>query len=249
MLTYHSVDTSGSIISISPKVFKRQMEYLSEKGYGTVTLNRLLEESKGEINKKTMEKTCALTFDDGFKSVYEIAFPILKDLCFTATVFLVTKYMGNRCLWEKDKSIPDLPLMTWKHVDEMSTYGIEFGAHSVSHLSLTEINAEQAKNEIAESKRELESHLGKTVNFFCYPYGNYNLSIKKMVELSGFKGACTTDFGRWNVNQDWYLIKRLGLNRISAKDPVSQMLFFKGCLNGSAKIYQKLKVIISKIDI
>ncbi len=86
ILTYHSIDDSGSIISTSPDKFRSQMRHLRDKHFNVISLKEVVT----NIRKKSPlpRRSIAITFDDGFKNVYNIAYPILKNYGFTATVFL-----------------------------------------------------------------------------------------------------------------------------------------------------------------
>ncbi len=152
ILTYHSIDTSGSVVSTAPEVFRRQMKSLSESGYNVVALNNLVEVL---ANKQTYSpKTVALTFDDGFQNFYTTAFPILKEYGFQATVFLVTDYCGKYNDW--GDNLPKLPrskLLSWQEIKELNKYGIEFGTHTRTHPDLTKIAASRVEGELFESKR------------------------------------------------------------------------------------------------
>src|SRR5689334_22059807 len=110
ILTYHSLDRSGSVISIQPEVFSRQMAFLAESGTPVVPVSAV---------RKT---TCAvaITFVDGFRNFYEAAFPVLRRYGFAATVFVVSGYCGKRNDWPtqpRNSGIPTLDLMAWNQVD------------------------------------------------------------------------------------------------------------------------------------
>jgi hypothetical protein len=98
-----------------------------------------------------------------------------------------------------DISRVDLPddlgnqtMLSWRDVKEMSRNGIDFGAHSVTHPSLTNVPLSRARWEIDRSKRDIEEKLGEAVDFFAYPHGNLNNEIVKIVEETGYTGAVTT---------------------------------------------------------
>jgi len=80
----------------------------------------------------------------------------------------------------------------------------EIGAHTLNHPKLTEISPEKAREEIAGSKKYLENLLGREVKMFCYPYGNYNAEIKKIVQEAGFLGARTTEEWFFGGNFDFF---------------------------------------------
>lgn len=116
-----------------------------------------------------------ITFDDGFENIYHQALPILNDLYFQATVFLTTGYCEKKNNWPtKSSDIPILPMLKWKQIKEMASFGFDFQAHTQTHAYLTKLNPEQMKSELSGSKKEIEDRLGKSVDFFAYPFGSFN---------------------------------------------------------------------------
>ena len=103
ILTYHSIDSTGSVISIQQDVFKEQMNYLADNEYTIISLRKYIERLKGGAIKG--KKEVVLTFDDGFSNNYTFAFPILKKLGFIATFFLTSGFIGRTCQWGRDQSI------------------------------------------------------------------------------------------------------------------------------------------------
>jgi peptidoglycan/xylan/chitin deacetylase (PgdA/CDA1 family) len=207
ILTYHSIDTSCSVISVSPSSFKEQMSYLKERGYETLSLQEVTKYVKE--GSRLLEKRFVITFDDGYKNNYTQAFPILKEYQFTATIFLTTSYCGMKNDWpNQHSSIPNLPMLSWEEIREMSKYGIEFGAHTRSHPRLTELTIEKAKLEMLGSKRDIEAHLDKPVEFFSYPFGNYDEKIKEIAKTA-FKGAISNRPGKVDSHSDPYALERI----------------------------------------
>jgi len=207
ILGYHSIDDSGSSISIAPSQFGKQMNFLYKNEYKTITLKDYLDSIM--MNQPTPRKSIVLTFDDGYKNNYDIAFPILRVFGFTATIFLVTGFMGKTDSWEKDKGIADFPLLSWNEVLEMKKYGIDFQPHSHSHLLLTNLTGDEIKAEVVRSKKEIESRLNKKAEVFCYPYGKYGDKVIKILKDLGFKAGVTTRFG-WNYKPiDLFKIERI----------------------------------------
>jgi len=157
ILTYHSIDDSGSVISTSPDKFRSQMHYLRDKHFNVISLKNVVT----NIRKKLPlpPRSIAITFDDGFKNVYNIAYPILKDYGFTATIFLVPGYCGKNNQWDgQPKEIPILDLLDWEEVREMANNGIDFGAHSMTHEVLAKLSLEEACREIVKSKSAIQEH-------------------------------------------------------------------------------------------
>ncbi len=207
VLCYHSANGENPG-SVKKNFFYKQMNYLHEKGITTISLTELVDyvDNKKEIP----ERSIVLTFDDGYKSNYEIAFPVLKKFNFKATIFLTTGRIGKTVDWE-GKGIFGLPLMNWAEIRVMTKYGIDFGAHTETHPHLTKISTDNVKNEIRTSKIKVEDETGKPVHFFAYPYGDYNYDVMEIIREINFMGACTTDPGLNAPGQNLFALKRSGV--------------------------------------
>jgi peptidoglycan/xylan/chitin deacetylase (PgdA/CDA1 family) len=239
VLLYHSIDNSGSPHSISRGLFRKQLKYLKENGYQTISLNTLCNYLVDDL--QLPQKAVVITFDDGFKNNYDIVLPMIKEFGFTATLFLVTGYVSKCIAWEKTVEIPDQRLASWEEIHEMSDTAIEINAHSVTHPKLCRLTADQAKNEIQGSRVDIEARLGKQVNFFAYPYGEFNDHIKSIVKELGFQGAVTCISGVTKLGDDCYALKRMSVNGVWKVGEKTQMNFFKCCLLGTANWYIEVK--------
>jgi peptidoglycan/xylan/chitin deacetylase (PgdA/CDA1 family) len=103
-------------------------------------------------------------------------------------------------------------MLSWEEVQEMSNNGIEFGAHSCTHPILPNLQLNEMREEVIASKKKIEDKLSKTVEFFAYPNGNYNVMCREIVEESGFLGACSYQYGTNNLKIDIYTLKRIAVN-------------------------------------
>lgn len=207
IITYHSIDDSGSVISTSPAIFARQMRFLFENGYSALTLRDLISivDNDGQLPPNPI----VLTFDDGFQNFYHHALPILSDVNFKATVFVVTDFCGRYNDWPGNPSdLPRSPLLSWQEIRELDENGIEFGAHGKNHSDLTKQSPEAAKIEILGSKARLEDSIGRKVHSFAYPYGRFN-SATRGLAAANFDGACSTKLGKYGSNDDLYTMNRL----------------------------------------
>lgn len=207
ILTYHSIDESGSVISTGAATFRRQMKFLKETDFNVVSLNYLTKNLR--VDKKLPAKTIVLTFDDGFQNFYATAFPILAECGFTATVFLVADHCEKYNNW--DDSLPMIErsrLMSWNEIKELHNHGIEFGGHSLTHPDLTKIPLEQVKRELGESKTIIEDKLGSAVETFAYPYGKFNAAVKCLTEQN-YAAACSTNLGKVQAKSDFYSLARV----------------------------------------
>lgn len=207
ILTYHSIDNSGSVISTSPAKFRRHMELLKEAGFRTVSLKEIINHIRN--GKSFPGKSFAITFDDGFKNVYHEAFPVLKEYGFTATIFLVAGKCGGKNQWDNHSgNIPILDVLSWDEIVEMSDNGIDFGAHTMSHPELSVLSIEQAAKEIVDSKSIIQEHLKRAVLFFTYPYGLQTEGVKGIVKKE-FAGACLDKMGYTTLKSDTYSLHRI----------------------------------------
>lgn len=221
VLAYHSIDNSGSVISTTPEKFREQMEHLSESGFRVISLK--------EITKHICEnwpfpsRSVAITFDDGFKNVYDVAYPVLKEFGFQATVFLVPGYCGRNNQWDRQpRGIPTLDLLDWDEILEMANNGIDFGAHTMTHPDLSEISLERVTEEIGHSRSVIQNHLGKDVLFFAYPYGKQTDQIRSVTK-DQFCGACSARLGFVTLQSDVYSLPRIDMYYFSRNNLFTQI--------------------------
>jgi len=186
------------------RLLDRQLSELRAAGFAPVRVDQALEEAPG--------RRVGLTIDDGFRSVREIALPILLRHGATATLYLVADRLGQSNDWEVAQGELQAPLMTESEVREWLAAGQAIGAHSLSHPWLTRIPVAQAREEIGASRRRLEDRFGVPVTDFCYPYGDWNSVVRGLVEEAGYRTATTTEFGVNAAGTD-----RLGLRRVTAR--------------------------------
>lgn len=191
VLCYHRVRSEQDYLSVTPEDFEAQMKHLAGLGYQSASLGRML---SGEVEPRSL----VLTFDDGFSDNFECAYPIMKNYGFTAAIFCVAEKM-------------DTPgYLSRAQVLAMMKDGFEFGAHTLTHPHLPQISLETKKNEILQSKVVLEKWMGKTVDYFCYPYGEYDAECLQILKGSAFKAACSNIPGsnRPGRVRNPFLIKR-----------------------------------------
>lgn len=236
---YHAVSWDRSLISTSPEIFQQQMEWLHSQGCQAISLSQLVHQLDHAKNPRP--KTVVLTFDDGFAGLFEHVFPILGRYNFSATVFLVSGYCGGLNNWPGQLAdVPSMPLLDWDQIRAMDEGGIEFGAHTVSHPMLDQLEPDAIRKEIVESKQQIETHLDHEIDTFAYPYGRYNEFIKQIVK-SEFHAACTTRVGLAGLHHDPFEIDRVDANY------VSQLWLFKKLLSKSFPAYLNIRGFLRKL--
>ncbi len=208
ILTYHSIDDSGSVLSTSPRVFAEQMRILSQLDTDVVNIEEVARRTNDSCGIKP---AVAITFDDGFSNVYEHAFPVLCRYGFPGTIFLVTDYCGGMNSWPSQPPgiMPQL-LLSWNQIREMSQAGITFGSHTRTHPNLTQISARATEDELIGSKHAIEDALGAPVESFAYPYGTYHEQVKELTKRH-FSLACSTRLGFVHPGSDRHALERLDM--------------------------------------
>jgi peptidoglycan/xylan/chitin deacetylase (PgdA/CDA1 family) len=215
ILTYHSLDMTGSVISIAPDLFRRQIEGLLERGTPIVSLAQALDRP-GSV---------ALTFDDGFENLVEHAIPVLEEYKLPATVFVVTGYCGRLNTWpsQPKSGIPALRLMSWSLLRQLPQR-IELGAHTVNHVDLAKLPQDHVARELKESRVALEDGVGRPVRCFAYPYGASTPAVRENARRE-FSLACGTSLKFLRQNADpinlpridaYYLRRWLGAAQLLA---------------------------------
>jgi len=196
VLNYHKVDYQSIALSIAPKEFEEQMEFLYNNGYHTISPDQLV--ANLQQGEPLPDKPILITFDDGYLDNYINAYPIMKKYGFTATIFIVTSLVGR-----------DERFMTWDQVSEMQQNGFVFGSHTVNHLPLTKLNADQVRYELNESRREIARRIGYEPRYFAYPTGAYNFQIAELVRESGYRAAFTIRYGQVGSDSNLYALERI----------------------------------------
>jgi peptidoglycan/xylan/chitin deacetylase (PgdA/CDA1 family) len=206
ILTFHSIDYRPSIISFSPRLFERSMARLYDSGYRTLGLPELVDHMQQGV--PFPEYSFAITFDDGYQSVYEQAFPILQRYGLSATVFLTVGAKGNRTAAERLPQMEGRSMLSWGEIKEMRRCGVTFGAHTLTHPDLTRLPLAQAQAEICGSKEIIENALGEAVNCFAYPFGRYDQQCREIVRRH-FVCACSDRLGLLRAGSDPYAMERV----------------------------------------
>jgi peptidoglycan/xylan/chitin deacetylase (PgdA/CDA1 family) len=187
---YHKVDeipagTRCLDDYVLPEQFDAQLAALSRWGYTFITLEDWLEFRTGR--RKLPPRPIAITFDDGYLSNHNVAWPILNRHGATATVFLVADLLGGTSGW--DKSEVREQLLGPAEIRAMQAGGIRFGSHTCTHRSLVRLSPEEAFQELSQSRAKLEAVLGQPVSTVAYPYNSNNHQVRALARRAGYKAA------------------------------------------------------------
>jgi peptidoglycan/xylan/chitin deacetylase (PgdA/CDA1 family) len=206
ILTYHSIDTSGSAISVSPDVFAEHVRWLSERHVAVMSLGSLLDADAG-----SSADAVALTFDDGFQNFAAPA-ALLSDRGLPATLFVVTGHVGGTNAWggRTDAGIPTLPLLGWGALEQLVARGVAIGAHTRTHARLTALPPAAIEDELDGCSAELRARLGVTASHLAYPYGAVNDDVAAAAKTR-FAAAVTTRFAALGATDRRMWIPRLDM--------------------------------------
>lgn len=210
ILMYHYVEPNGVApgregINVTPENFDAQLGWLKSNGFETTTLDILA--SNFASGTPLPAKRVILTFDDGYSDVYWNAFPILQKYGYQAHVFIITGKLGVPGYLDLEK------------MKELNNSGlVHFGSHGVDHISIASLSGNALNFQLTESKKVLEQALGKSIVWFCYPYGLFNGNSVTAVKSAGYQGAVSTIGGQYQSIDILYALRRTKIGNIGASD-------------------------------
>lgn len=189
VIYYHRIDDEQHRSCVTPRAFAEQMAHLAREGFHVVPLAAM--RAHLDEHRPFPERTVAITFDDGFADNYTAAFPVLAKHALPATIFLAAGFIGGDDLPVlRDRS--GIRPLTWEQVREMAQSGVAFGAHTMTHRSLTELAPDELRREIEESRDVVTERVGAAADTFCYPRGHFDERVEQATRDAGFRIACTT---------------------------------------------------------
>ena len=205
ILTYHSIDESGSPISMSEDVFRTQIAWLARSRVRVVSLDALMRMSPDE-------DAVSLTFDDAFVSFGDVAAPLLAEHGLPSTLFVVTDAAGATNRWSGgvDRGIPELPLLRWETLGRLAEQGVHLGAHTRTHVDLARASGRQLRDEVAGSAERIASETGRAPLAFAYPYGSVSDAAVGLVAQC-FDWGCTTEMRSVARNEARALLPRIDM--------------------------------------
>lgn len=181
--------------------FEAQLQWLNRNDYSILTLSEAIHYLSSNGPTK---KVAVLTIDDGFKTFYKNAFPLLKKYHATATVFFNTETVGS----------PDY--MGWDELKELVGFGIEMGNHTHTHAYFLDLPKDRRyqvfKDEIEQSQELIKNHLQVTPEVFAYPYGEFDEQMESIVREEGFVAAAAQNSGVLYGGTDRYRIPRFPMS-------------------------------------
>lgn len=206
IVTYHAIGEGPRPLWISVNDFEAHLDAYRKAGYRTMSLAGLLSSMREGI---LPEDALVLTFDDGYESVYSLAWPRMRAAGFSGTVFLITDYCGKTNQWPgQGADVPPSPLMRWEQVLEMTAEGCEFGAHTRTHPNLAVCTSQEATEQLTSARDRIQAITGAAAEVFAYPYGETDARTKGLVSQF-YRGAVGTRLGIVQQDSNQYLLPRI----------------------------------------
>jgi peptidoglycan/xylan/chitin deacetylase (PgdA/CDA1 family) len=183
ILLYHHVShATPKATSVSPATFRQHMQYLAEH-HQVLPLREVIE--KLQNRQSLPDKAVVITFDDGYKNIYENAHPILTEFGFPYSIFINPPLIGNLSVQ-----------LDWQQIRLMANQGVTFANHGSQHSHmLTRDKGESESKWLSRSLQEIETSeallkekLGYSLKYFAYPYGEFDSKLKKRLRSKGYVG-------------------------------------------------------------
>lgn len=160
------------------------MTALARAGWRTLTLDEFADPRTSHDARRTF----FLTFDDGYDSLAMYAYPVLADLGFTATTFLITEYVGRTNTWDARYTWQRLPHLGWTQVEAWRARGFDFASHGATHRRLTWLDTAATQYELERSREELRARLGPAAGkAIAYPFGAVDQRVLRQARRAGYE--------------------------------------------------------------
>jgi peptidoglycan/xylan/chitin deacetylase (PgdA/CDA1 family) len=242
ILMYHHVVPAVEVgplapFAVSRSLFSRQMEWLVQAGFRTITLEQLFNYCDGKSRTEPNGKPVVITFDDCPASLLDHAVPELSKRGMTTTFFAVAGKPGGHNDWDANQGAPHIPLMTAGDLRSLAERSFEIGSHGLNHSNLRRCSPEQIRRELEDSRLILEDEVGRPVRFLAYPYGEYPHGYAGYCQEAGYRGAVSIFSRARTVTEDPYCLRRVLVHE------GDQMLRFRFKLS---KWYQLLRVYVDR---
>jgi O-antigen biosynthesis protein len=220
ILAYHGVAESNAAIDpeflrVDPDAFRAQVGVLQAAGFSIVTVAEFAERARA-AGGTPPPGLVALSFDDGMDDNHSVLLPILRDMAATASVYVISGLIGEPNPWMAKGSSR---MMVESELRELHSFGVELGAHTVSHPNMEELSYDDCLREVVESRDAVAALTGSPVRTFAYPFCKYGDDAKRAARDAGFEAAVTC---QWRGSWDPFSMKRV---MITGKDgPASFLL-------------------------
>ncbi len=226
ILMYHEVASPGHGTRhrgnfVTPAQFEEQLDALTDWGYQSIGFDEWLafRDGRGRVPRRPL----IVTFDDGYRSFAEHAWPRLRARGMRATMFLVASQIGGTNVWDKDER--SSPLLDADEILALASEGVDFGSHSWSHVPLAKVPLDVARRELTDSRALISELLGAPVRVLSYPYSNQGPAVRALARDTGY-AAAVRGKGRMNFRlTDPHGLRRIKFDVHTSLDDARRELF------------------------
>ncbi len=212
ILAYHKVSNQfeWGINTVSIRFFQSQMQYLSDNHYYPISLEQYC---NGDFQGESKYHPIIITFDDADESVYHHAFPILRNYGFTATLFVISGYVGKINSWDANLGGISSRHLSWEEIRQLVNEGWEIGSHTATHRDLLRLSDDEIKKELQQSREIIAQKVEKPIQFISYPFNRFDYRTILLAQQLGYSGGCALSANRNGV-PEVFNIQRLGVYSI-----------------------------------
>jgi len=208
ILMYHYIsvppanaDVYRKDLSVTPDNFRQQMQWLKDNGYETISLYQLM--SALMVGRPLLpQRAVILTFDDGYEDNYQNVFPILKEMGFMGTFFVLTDVT--------DRAEPGY--MTWDMLKEMYSEGMDIEVHGREHVEMSGRDHDWLVFHLLGASQTIQANLGYHPRFIAYPSGKYDDLTIQTAHEEGYWAAVTITNGAHHLNTDSFELQRVRIH-------------------------------------
>jgi peptidoglycan/xylan/chitin deacetylase (PgdA/CDA1 family) len=214
ILLYHAIDLPAEPVAfhdpadvsvvVDLTCFREQLQWINQTGKRVVSLEQAM---LGDRGSPSCEDSVVLTFDDGHRSNWSLAFPALLEARMPATFYVVAGFVDTNPQY-----------VTTAQLREMAAHGMWIGSHTMTHRWLPELTPAEIRRELADSKAKLEDLLQRPVLDFALPGGHYNRAIIDAVRECGYRSVATSKVGIAPVGSDPIRLPRIEIRRNLSMD-------------------------------
>jgi peptidoglycan/xylan/chitin deacetylase (PgdA/CDA1 family) len=209
ILTFHSIDETGSVLSYPTNTLAKLLDSLERSDIPVLDLDTLL---RGETTNGV-----ALTFDDGIRTLFTNALPVLRDHSVPAHLFLTTGFVGMTNRWpSQPASAPLFEMLRWHEIEALLAVGMRVEAHTASHPDLRQLSDDALREECDRADEAIQSRLGARPRYFAFPYGYTNERVTSFVR-NRYAGGVTSELRVLRINEKAAALPRLDVHYLRRK--------------------------------
>lgn len=201
IVTFHSIDTGGSVLSYPPALFGVFVEALATSDLPVCDLDTLLRDET--------RRGVALTFDDGLHSVFEHALPVIRAHAIPAHLFLTTGAVSGDNRWPgQPPQAPHLKMLDWSQIEALHKAGVAIESHTHHHPDLRQLDDARLAEECRQADTLIADRLGRRPRYFAYPYGYSNPRVRDYARAN-YRASVTTELRALRAREDFAALPRL----------------------------------------